>query len=104
MICEAVHCFDRATVRFAIYPDGLDGARILGEITEDALRDLFGARGGPDSLLEACERHFELIAAIALEQHRLKPRQSTKLETMDFANPISIAEPLSICAATLAER
>ena len=88
MNCEAVHCFDTATVRFAIYPDGLDGPRILGEITEDALRDLFGARGGPDSLLEACERHFELIAATAVIRHRLKPRQSIKLETMDFAYPI----------------
>jgi len=92
MICEAVHCFDTATVRFAIYPDGLDGARILGEITEDALRDLFGARGGPDSLLEACERHFELIAATALKQHRLKPNQLIKLETMDFAKTLAIAE------------
>ena len=67
MSCEAIYCSDRATVRFAIYPDGFDGPRILAEISEDALRDLFGAHAGSDSLLQACQLHFGLIEAVALE-------------------------------------
>ena len=70
MRCEAIHCFDRATVQFAIYPDGLDGARILAEISEDALRDVFGASGGGDSLLQACNNYFTAIGAKALDVYR----------------------------------
>ena len=92
MNCEAIHCFDTATVRFAIYPDGFDGPRILAEITENALRDVFGARSGPDSLLKACERHFALISATALERYRLKPTQAVELETRDFASPFVFVE------------
>ena len=94
MICEAVHCFDTATVRFAIYPDGLDGPRILGEIAEDALRDVL--QRGPDSLMEACERHFELIAAVALQRHHLAPRRAVNLKRWTLPNPVAITEPLGI--------
>lgn len=92
MKCEAIHCFDVATVRFAIYPDGYDGPRILAEISEDALRDLFGARGGGDSLVGACEANFDLIEAQALVRHRAAPLKAVKLCTSDFAFPVAFAE------------
>jgi hypothetical protein len=92
MRCEAIYCFDLATVRFAIYPDGLDGPRVLAEITEDALRDLFGARDGSDSLISACQAHFPLIEAVALECHRSAPMCPVKLLTTDFVVAVSFAE------------
>lgn len=85
MKCEAIHCFDKASVRFAIYPDGLDGPRILAEISEDALRDLFGGRGRGDSLVHACQLHFDVIEAKALLRHRVEPSKPVKLDTRDFA-------------------
>ncbi len=91
MNCEAIHCFDTATVRFAVYPDGFDGPRILAEITEEALRDVFGARDGPEGLLRACEGYFETIGAIALRRHRLDPTHAVELETKDFAVPSALA-------------
>jgi len=92
MNCEAIHCFDVATVRFAIYPDGFDGPRILAEISEDALRDLFGARGGGDSLVRACQAHFGLIEARALARHRSAPSKAVQLNISDFALPAVVAE------------
>ena len=85
MNCEAIHCTETKTVRFAIYPDGLDGPRILAEISEDTLRDLFGARDGGDSLVQACETHFDLIETNALKHYRVAPAKPVKLEKGDFA-------------------
>lgn len=90
--CEAIHCFDMGTVRFAIYPDGFDGPRILAEISEDALRDRFGACGGGDSLVQACQAHFDLIEARALARHRSDPSRAVELNTNDFALPVAFAE------------
>lgn len=89
MKCEAIHCFDRATVRFAIYPEGLDGPRILVEISEDALRDIFGARGGPESLLAACQANFEVIETVAVDRHHLRPGAGICLEIADFSQVLS---------------
>ncbi|MDM0035691.1 hypothetical protein QTI33_26395 [Variovorax sp. J22P271] len=85
--CEAVYCFDRATVRFAMYPEGLEGPRVLAEISEDALRDVFGARDGPDSLLEACEANFDAIEKVAAQRRRRRPEAPIELEIMDFSAP-----------------
>ncbi len=85
MTCEAVYCFDKASVRFALYPDGFDGTRVLAEISEDALRDVFGARGNGDSLVETCKMHFSAIEARALEHYRAVPRGSLNLVTDDFS-------------------
>ena len=86
MNCEAIHCFDTASVRFAIYPDGLDGPRILAEISEGALRDLFGGHGRGDSLVQACNIHFDVIEAKALMRHRVEPSKPVKLDARDFAS------------------
>ncbi len=93
MRCEAIHCFDRATVQFAIYPDGLDGARIIAEISENALRDVFGASGGGDSLLQACNNHFTAIGAKALDAYRADSQGPISLDTSDFATERSIIQP-----------
>lgn len=84
MTCEAVHCFDKATVRFAMYPDGPDGTRVLAEISEDALRDVFGACGDGSSLVAACKTHFDLIEACALMHFRRNPLGSLDLGVDDF--------------------
>jgi hypothetical protein len=95
MTCEAIHCFDRATVRFAIYPDGYDGARIIAEISENALRDVFGASGGGDSLVRACNNHFGVIGAKALEAYRATSQVPIVLGTLDFAPERATALPKS---------
>ncbi|MDM0074612.1 hypothetical protein QTH90_09490 [Variovorax sp. J2P1-59] len=80
-MAEAIYCFDTATVRFAIYPEG--GARVVAEIGEDPLRDLFGATGGGDSLTAAYVRNAALIDERALELHR-SGKRPVRLETHDF--------------------
>jgi hypothetical protein len=82
---EAIHRFDLAAVRFAIYPDGDDGPRILADIADNALRDHFGARDGPQGLVEALELNFHRIEAEAIRQYRAAPAQPIRLETRDFS-------------------
>ena len=84
MDSDAIYCFDRARVLFAIYPEGGKGGRIVAEISEDALRDVFGAHGGGDSLVEACRSHFDLIEEAALRHYRRNPKQPVLLATADF--------------------
>ncbi|MDM0071256.1 hypothetical protein [Variovorax sp. J31P207] len=81
---EAIYCFDTATVRFAIYPEGPAGERVIVEIAEDPLRDLFGAEGGGDTLVEAYKTHAAIIDACALERHHEAPHRPVLLETRDF--------------------
>ena len=84
MKCEAIHCYDRGTVRFAVYPDGMDGPRVLAEVSEDALRDVLGASGGPESLLLACELNFPVLEEQAVRRFREDPRRAIYLETRDL--------------------
>lgn len=81
---EAIYCFDTATVRFFIYPDGVQGSCCVAEIGEDPLRDIFGARGGGDSLVDAFLRNDELIKSRAIERHRHGLGGTVVLETADF--------------------
>ncbi len=85
MTREAIFCFDTATVRFAIYPDGFDGARVIAQISEFPLRDLFGADGGGDTLIAAYDRHAQAIDAAALRCYRADTRKPIVLQTADFA-------------------
>jgi hypothetical protein len=91
MTCEAIHCFGTATVRFAIYPDGLDGPRIVAEISEHALRSLVAGCDGGESLLRACQAHFTLIEAKALARYRSNPVRPVSLGSDDFAMPAAFA-------------
>lgn len=87
MSSDAIYCFDRACVLFAIYPEGRTGLRVVAEISEDALRDVFGAHGGGDSLVDACRSHFDAIEAAALRHYREDPVKPVMLEVGDFAFP-----------------
>ncbi len=85
---EGIYCFDTASVRFAFYPDGDDGARILGLISEQTLRDVCGARDGSgESLLATCRSHFSLIRDKAIERYSAEPSRAVVLTTGDFARP-----------------
>ncbi len=86
---EGIYCFDTASVRFAFYPDGDDGGRILGLISEQTLRDVCGARdGSEDSLLATCRSHFSLIRDKAIERYFADPSCAVVLHTADFALPV----------------
>lgn len=84
MTCEAIFCFDTATVRFAIYPDGFEGPRIVAQIAEPALRDHFGAREGAESLIQAYELHAREIDTKALKRYRALQGSSVVLAPADF--------------------
>ncbi|QGW81913.1 hypothetical protein [Variovorax paradoxus] len=85
---EGIYCFDTATVRFAIYPDGPDGARIIAQISEETLHDVFGTRNLGDQLLETCRTHFGDIGAAALKRYRTNPNQAINLTVDDFSRRI----------------
>lgn len=95
MDCDAIYCFDRASVLFAIYPEGGKGPRIVAEISEDALRDVFGAHGAGDSLVEACQSHCDVIEEAALRHYRQNPKAPVLLATRDFALPALVATDLA---------
>jgi hypothetical protein len=84
MNCEATHCLDWETVRFAIYPDGFDGPRIIARVSDGALHALFGARRDEASLIDTCEAYFDVIEAKALQRHRAAPSTAVELDTGDF--------------------
>lgn len=77
---ESVSTRDTAGVRFAICPEGWDGPRILAEISANALRDVFGARGGVQGLLAAWEEHFAIIDAQAVRDYRDGRTKAVRLE------------------------
>ena len=84
MNCDAIYCFDRASVLFAIYPQGSAGPRVVAQISEEALRDIFGAHGGAESLVEACCDHFEKIRETALQHYRRDPGRPVALDLRAF--------------------
>lgn len=85
MKCEAIHCPDTDTVRFAIYPDGFDGPRIIARIRAGALHERFGANGDEASLIDTCQAHFDLIEAKALEHYVAEPMLPVVLALTDFS-------------------
>lgn len=103
MECDAIYCFDRASVLFAIYPDGRNGPRVIAEISEDALRDLFGATGGGDSLVEACKEHFDAIEPMALCHHRREPTRPVVLSIDDFSSGMPSSTTQTAASATPAD-
>ena len=85
---EGIYCFDTATVRFAIYPDGHDGARIIAQISEETLHDVFDTRNLGDRLLDTCRANCEAISAAALRRYLANPRAPMVLTIEDFS-PLS---------------
>ena len=91
---EGIYCFDTASVRFAFYPDGDDGGRILGLISEQTLRDVCGARdGSAESLIATCRGHFSLIRDKAIELYLAEPSRAVVLQTANFALPVAQRAP-----------
>jgi hypothetical protein len=82
---EGIYCFDTATVRFAIYPDGPEGARIIAQISEETLHDVFGTRNLGDRLLDTCKTHFDAIGGAAKRRYRTDPKQAIVLTVRDFS-------------------
>ncbi len=100
---EGIYCFDTASVRFAFYPDGDDGARILGLISEQTLRDICGARdGSAESLMATCRGHFSLIRDKAIELYLADPSRAVVLTTVDFALPVAQGAPSTAASAASA--
>ena len=91
MFSEAIHCSDTETVRFAIYPDGFDGPRIIARISDDALHEVFEAPLDDASLAAACQSHFDRIEAKALERYHAAPQTAVLLESADFFADEAIA-------------
>ena len=92
MNCEAIHCPDSGTVRFAIYPDGFDGPRIIARISERALCERFGAETNEASLISACQANFGLIEAKALARYAVRPEVAVLLAPADFGTVDALAE------------
>lgn len=92
MNCEAIHCPDTDSVRFAIYPDGFDGPRIMARISDCALHQHFGAGADEISLLRACQAHFGLIEARALARYSAAPHIPVLLAPGDFAVVEALAD------------
>jgi hypothetical protein len=85
MTFEGIHRFDLGSIRFAFYPDGNDGGRILADISEQTLSHVFGNRLGGESWIDLCGRHRDLLAAEALVQYRIDPSRPIELAVKDFA-------------------
>lgn len=81
---EGIYCFDRGVVRFAIFPTGAAGPRILADISEEALADIFRVRGGGDAWLQGCDLNFDTIAAAAIKKWSSDPGAQILLEPPDF--------------------
>jgi hypothetical protein len=87
MSSEAVYFSSRATVRFAIYPNGFEGARVLVEISKRALCDVFGAQDDGVSLIATYRAHFSKIQVRALSRYCHEPSVAVLLDNDDFATP-----------------
>jgi hypothetical protein len=90
---EGIYCFDIASVRLAVYPDGPGGARIVAQISEDTLHDAFGSREIGEELIQACKVHFDAIAAATIAPHKAHPRQPVMLMSDDFGHHLFFAPP-----------
>ncbi|SFP37042.1 hypothetical protein [Variovorax sp. 770b2] len=83
---EGIYCFDTASVRLAVYPDGPEGARVVAQISEDTLHDGFGTREVGHRLLDVCRNNFQAIEPLVVARYRADPRQPVvTLTFIDFA-------------------
>lgn len=84
MPTEAIFSRTTASVHFAIYPDGFDGARIIARIDEEALHDHFKARSGERELVLAYVNNANSIDARAEACYRANPAVPICLQRGDF--------------------
>lgn len=73
MPTEAIYLSAHKTVRFAIYPDGLEGPRILAEVSEDALKKYCGAADSENEMVASYRANFSKIQMLALEKYTRSP-------------------------------
>jgi Protein of unknown function (DUF1488) len=93
MASEAIFHSPTGSVQFAIYPDGMDGARIIARIDEEALLARFHAADHRDSdLLQAYARNADSIDAMATARYRQNPALAVCLGSQDFQREPSQAE------------
>lgn len=86
MTSTAIYCYDRACVRFAVYPDGPVGRRVLAEVTDHALRHAFGVHGGPGALVQTCEQNIYFLEERVARRFRLDPRQPVMIDAGDLSS------------------
>lgn len=84
MPTEAIYVPAHKTVRFAIYPEGFEGPRILAEISEDALKNYFGASDSALEIVQSYRYNFAKIQAIALKKYALSPSSFILIKEEDF--------------------
>ena len=84
MASEATYTSETRTLKFAIYPDGFDGPRILAVIAADVMHERFGAQEGSSAMVTAYESSRELIDAEALGRYRDDPSTPVELTSRDF--------------------
>ncbi len=82
---EGIYCFDTASVRFAVYPEGPRGPRVIAQVSEHALHDGFGARETGERLLDVCRKHYQVIEPAAVARYRAARRSPLTLTVEDFA-------------------
>lgn len=85
MPTEAIYLPVSKTVRFAIYPDGQDGPRILAEITERILCERYGASESARNLVERYQSNFMEIQTMALKLYAQSPSTSIVLDKENIA-------------------
>ena len=82
---EGIYCFDTASVRLAVYPDGPKGARVVAQISEDTLHDGLGTREVGHRLVDVCRNNFHAIEPAVVARYRANPRQPVvTLTLVDF--------------------
>lgn len=81
---EGIYCFDTASVRFAFYPEGPAGPRVLAQISEETLHDEFGVLEIGDRLLDVCRDHFDAIEPAAVARYRGSAGRAIMLTIEDF--------------------
>jgi len=91
---EGIYCFDTASVRFAVYPDGPHGARIVAQISEETLHDEFGTHEVGQGLLDVCRRYFAFIEPVVIARYRGDPKQLITLTLGDFAGHRRFSMPM----------
>lgn len=86
MALEGIYCFDTASVRLAVYPDGPQGARVVALISENTLHDGLGTREVGQRLLDVCRNNLHVIEPAVVARYRASPRHPVvTLSLADFA-------------------
>lgn len=81
---EGIYCLYRGVVLFAVFPMGGTGSRILADISEEELADVFKVRGGGSSWVQGCGTYFSIIEAAAIKKWTSSPNTQVRLEAPDF--------------------